>query len=244
MHETEEKQEMKEACETEEAYETEEAHETEEVYATEERQEMEENKKKSGYGFYIVLAAVVLGSFAFRAWWTSTFGGVQVDGSSMEQTLQDGENLLMKFVHDGKGLERGDIIVVNVGGYEEFASSDVQFIIKRLIAVEGDKVKCTDGQISICYAGTTEYVPLVEEYAYYGGMPGKEITDYDFAEYVVQEDEIFFLGDNRFNSCDSRYQEMGGSHLKGRLYKETDVYGVVPEWALEHQELIAKICFR
>ena len=56
--------------------------------------------------------------------------------------------------------------------------------------------------------------------------------------------EIFFLGDNRLNSCDSRYQEYGGSHLKDKLYKATDVYGVVPEWALEHQEILAKIFFR
>ena len=155
----------------------EEIEEIEEIEEMPQKEEEKENNKKSGYIFYVMLAVVVLCSFGFRIWWTKTFGGVQVDGSSMEQTLQDGENLLMEFVHDGKGLERGDIIVVNVGGYEEFASSEIQFIIKRLIAVEGDKVKCTDGQISICYAGTTEYVPLVEEYAYYGGMPGKVITD-------------------------------------------------------------------
>ena len=199
-------------------------------------------EKKSGGLFYIILAAVVLLIVGARVWWNKTFCAVQVDGSSMNQTLQDGEMLLMKYVKDGKGLERGDVIVVDVSGYEETQGSNVHFVIKRLIATEGDKVKCTDGQVSICYAGTQEYVLLEEPYAYYGGYLGMDETNYDFAEYVVGEGEIFFLGDNRLNSCDSRYQERGGSHIT-QLYKATDVYGVVSEWALENRELIEKILF-
>ena len=48
---------------------------------------------------------------------------------------------------------------------------------------------------------------------------------YDFAEYTVGKDEIFFLGDNRCNSLDSRYQE-GFSALSDRLYKEEDVFAI------------------
>lgn len=200
-------------------------------------------KKKRSYGFYIFLAVFAVFMFGFRSWWKSSFGGVQVNGASMNQTLQDGENLLMRYIKDGQGFERGDIIVVSVGDYVEFANTNVDYIIKRLIAIEGDKVKCTDGQISICYAGTQEYVPLEESYAYYDGIVGLDKDDYDFAEYTVGEGEIFFLGDNRHNSCDSRYQERGGSHLNGKLYKATDVYGVVPDWAMEHRETLANIFF-
>ena len=205
----------------------------------------EEPKKRSGYTFYIVLAVIVLAILGFRFWFSSHFGRVEVSGNSMNQTLQDGESLLLEFVKDGEGLERGDVIVVDVTPYD-FSTSQggqVSFLIKRLIAMEGDKVKCTDGQISICYAGTVEYVPLEEPYAYYGGMLGMDQTDYDFAEYTVGEGEIFFLGDNRLNSVDSRYQERGGSHLKNALYKATDVYGVVPGWALEHRTLLNKLLF-
>jgi signal peptidase I len=200
-------------------------------------------KKKSGCGFYIFLAVFAVLVFGFRIWWKNSFGGVQVDGDSMNQTLQDGESLLMRYIKDGQGLERGDVIVVSVGDYAEFANTNVEYIIKRLIAIEGDKVKCTDGQISICYAGTQEYVPLEESYAYYDGIVGLDKDDYDFAEYTVGEGEIFFLGDNRHNSCDSRYQEYGGSHLNGKLYKATDVYGVVPDWAMEHREILANLFF-
>ena len=198
-------------------------------------------EREGGYGIYLILAFLIFLALFFRVWWTSNYGGVVVDGSSMYKTLVDGEKLLMQYVEDGEGIERGDVIVVYVGDYEECGSITGGFLIKRLIAIEGDKVKCNNGQISICYAGTTEYVPLDEPYAYYSHQ---EIYDFQGQEYEVGEGEIFFLGDNRNNSCDSRYKEYNGSHLKGRLYKAADVYGVVPEWAIEHSDVLEKIFFR
>ena len=70
---------------------------------------------------------------------------------------------------------------------------------------------------------------LNEPYAYHK-------WNYDFALYEVGEGEIFFLGDNRTNSYDSRYQE-GNSHLK-TLYKADDIYGVVPDWAIRHKKFL------
>ncbi len=198
-------------------------------------------EREEGYWLYIVLALMLFLALFFRFWWTNNYGGVVVDGSSMYKTLVDGEKLLMRYVEDGEGIERGDVIVVDVGDYEECDGIEGGFLIKRLIAIEGDKVKCTDGQISICYAGTSEYVPLDEPYAYYSNP---NVYDFQDQEYEVGEGEIFFLGDNRNNSCDSRYKEWGGSHLKGKLYKATDVYGVVPEWAIKYSETLEKIFFQ
>ena len=198
-------------------------------------------EREEGYWLYIFFAFMLFLAAFFRVWWTSNYGGVVVDGSSMYKTLVNGEKLLMRYVEDGEGIERGDVIVVYVGDYEECQGITGGYLIKRLIAIEGDKVKCKDGQISICYAGTTNYVPLEEPYAYYSNP-----NSYDFQgqEYVVGEGEIFFLGDNRNNSCDSRYKEWSGSHLSGRLYKATDVYGVVPEWAIKNSEKLEKIFFQ
>lgn len=200
---------------------------------------------RSDYIFYIVMAVLFIAIIGFRIWVSNALGRVEVSGSSMCQTLQDGDRLTMNLVKDGKGLERGDIIVVNVSSYhlKDSQGVSINFLIKRLIAVEGDKVKCTDGQISICYAGTEEYVLLDEPYAYYGGLPGRDKSDYDFKEYTVGEGEIFFLGDNRLNSVDSRYQEWGGSHLNGTLYKATDVEGVVSQWAVDNKDFLDILFF-
>ena len=194
-------------------------------------------ERNSNIWFYSLLAVLVIGMILFRGYWKNNFGGVVVDGASMNQTLQNGDELLMKKLKNTDDLKHGDVIVIDVSGYEEFAGSNTEYIIKRLIAMEGDKVRCTDGQVEICYAGTTEYVVLEETYAYYF----RPMEEYDFAEYLVGEGEIFFLGDNRNNSFDSRYQE-GNSRLD-RLYKEDDVYGVVPQWAIDNRAWLEKIFF-
>lgn len=200
-------------------------------------------EQKSNARFFAVLLAAFIALFCLRAWWTNSYGGVVVDGNSMRETLYDGEQLLMKYVDKNTKAARGDVIVVYVGGYAECASVKGDYLIKRLIAVEGDSVRCKDGKIEICYAGTEDFVPLAEPYAYYGVNDGYK-DEYDFAEYTVGEGEIFFLGDNRSSrgsSVDSRYKEEL-SHLN-KLYKVEDIYGVVPAWAIEHNETLAKIFF-
>lgn len=202
-------------------------------------------EQRSSNRFYLIIMTLILLFVGFRTYWTSNFGGVTVSGDSMKLTLTNREQLLMKYVHDGKGLDYGDVIVVHVEHYPEFSipnanlpeASKTKYLIKRLIAMEGDKVRCEDGQIEIMYKGETEWVQLDEPYAYY---TDKEA--YDFAEYRVGKGRIFFLGDNRNNSQDSRFIE-GYSRLD-TLYKATDVIGVVPEWAIEHREGLAKILFR
>ena len=197
-------------------------------------------EERFSFWLYFVLLFLFVLLIFLRGWWTENFGGVEVDGKSMMNTLQDGDKLLMRYVEDTNELQRGDIIVVYVGDYSECNTVRGGYLIKRLIAMEGDKVKCEDGQIFLCYSGSDDYVELDEPYAYYL----RNSADYDFGEYTVGEGEIFFLGDNRYNSCDSRYNEQSGSHLQGKLYKAEDVFGVVPEWAVKYANTLEKLFFR
>ena len=198
-------------------------------------------ERRSNARFFVTILLCVLFFFGVRVYWTSNFGGVEIDGDSMNYTLLDGEQLLMKYAHNGKDAKRGDVIVVYVGDYTECASVKSGYLIKRLIAIEGDTVKCEDGQVYIQYAGCDGYEKLDEPYAHYRSAYDKQ--SYDFGPYKVGEGEIFFLGDNRNNSVDSRYGVTQGSHLPNRLYKTEDIFGIVPEWAIQNQEILEKIFF-
>ena len=209
----------------------------------------EYKERESSFRFLLVILVLVLALFSFRIYFTHSFGGVVVSGSSMSETLSDKEELLMRRVDENYKAKRGDVIVVYVYDYPEFKyepvpeKSKTRYLIKRLIAVAGDMVRCVDGQVEICYAGTEKFVPLDEPYAYYGANDRYK-DRYDFDTYKVEEGEVFFLGDNRSyegSSVDSRYKE-GLSRIQG-LYKETDIYGVVPDWAMRNQKILSWIFF-
>lgn len=199
-------------------------------------EKFEVKTRKSNYRFFTLLLAFATLILMLNTVWTSLFGGVTVSGDSMKMTLFNGEEYLMKYYREGDELERGDVIVVDVRDYPECRGVD--FLIKRLIAVEGDSLYCRYGQIYIKYAGTDEYVLLEESTAHY--MMNQK--NYHFSEYTVGEGEIFFLGDNRQNSLDSRYKD-DGSHLKDRLYKVEDIYGIVPDWAIENRKTLHYLFF-
>ena len=116
-----------------------------------------------------------------------------VNGRSMENTLHDGDNLWIdKFTYHFKEPERFDIIV--------FPYEDDVYYIKRIIGLPGETVQIlADGTILI------NGKRLVESY-------GKEViaeSGTAAEERTLEEDEYFVLGDNRNDSRDSRWADVG-----------------------------------
>lgn len=158
-----------------------------------------------------VLLVVLIAFTLFNLWFVQNYFVVQVDRNSMNDTLSDKDLLYTQKYFEA---QRGDIIIVDVADYDNMFSKNVKHIIKRLVAVEGDCVKCENGTVYLKRSGG-EYAPVTEPYA-------KGYTD-EFHEFRVGKGEIFFLGDNREDSKDSR--------MVGCL-KYSDIIGVVPEWAV------------
>ncbi len=183
---------------------------------------LNQQKKRSVANCVLAVVCTLLAVFLlFELWFTHAFLAIEVSGESMETTLSDGDIL---YADRFRTPERGDVVIIDVSAYRkkvDLFSGD--YIIKRLIALEGDTVKWVDGAVYLRKAGADDFYSLDEPY-----VDKAFPTDY-FNEVTVGEGGIFFMGDHRNNSTDSR--------AVGCL-KLSDVIGVVPDWAIRFKEEI------
>lgn len=128
-----------------------------------------------------LIAALVAVAVAF----CFLFRIVTVDGESMMNTLQHGDNLIM--ISRFYELERGDVIVINY--------RDDEPLIKRVIGMEGDVIDIDDfGQVYV--NGDALEEPYIRD--------GITSTMGAKMPYVVPQGTLFAMGDNRLESKDSR----------------------------------------
>ena len=115
---------------------------------------------------------------------------VSVDGTSMNNTLSDGDQLIgEKLSVRFKRLKRFDIIYFHPNG-----NTKIEPYIKRIIGLPGDTVRIEDSVVYI------NGMPLQEDYA-----AEPEFKAYNASETIwLGENEYFVLGDNRNHSTDSR----------------------------------------
>lgn len=144
-----------------------------------------------------IIIAVAL-AFCIRTFLVEPY---MVEGSSMYPTLVNHERLVVDklsyFVTDPK---KGEIVVFR------FPKDQTRDFIKRVIAVDGDTVEMQQGKVFV------NGKQLNETYIYHNDPKGKNISDY--RKVVVPKDTIFVLGDNRNNSEDSRFADVGFVPLK------------------------------
>lgn len=106
-----------------------------------------------------------------------------IHGNSMEPTLKNKDMVLIKKYN--LNLKYNDIIVVKKNN---------KVIIKRLVGFPGDTLK-------------------IENYLYVNGKKNDDFYTENKGtvtnEIILNTDEYFVIGDNRQNSIDSRFEEIG-----------------------------------
>ncbi len=134
-----------------------------------------------------IIVAVVL-AFFIRQFLVELY---IVDGPSMRPTLLSEERLVVnKLVYRTRAPEKGEILVF------QYPRNPERDFIKRVIATPGDTIEIQNGDVYV------NGELLHETYIL-------EKTRGSFPKTTVPEGTIFVMGDNRNNSEDSRFADVG-----------------------------------
>jgi signal peptidase I len=130
------------------------------------------------YSVFVLLLALAIRAVVFEP--------VRVDGPSMNYTLENNDYMLVdKLGYAFSPPKRGDVVILFYPNQTE------NTYVKRVIGLPGDTVRIEQGRIYINDELINESYLSVELSGNHDGV------------YIVPEDEIFVMGDNRPISLDS-----------------------------------------
>ncbi|MDI9485786.1 MAG: signal peptidase I [Bacillota bacterium] len=143
-----------------------------------------------------------------------------VEGSSMEPSLYHGQRLLVEKVsYRFREPIRGEVVVFRYPGDQR------RKFIKRIIGLPGDEIAIKNGLLYI------NGLRLDEDYI--NGPTYGTYSAPTFGPVLVPEGHYFVLGDNRRNSDDSRYPDVGFVPRKNLVGRALFIY-----WPLGQAEVL------
>jgi signal peptidase I len=163
-----------------------------------------------------IAVAIFIIVFVFRSY--------QVDGPSMQNTLHNGDKLIIwkvprtwaRITGDPYIPARGDIIVFNESGLAAFGQQNTKQLIKRVIAVPGDHLVINNG-INMVY--NKAHPHGFDPDKTMGYFKGKTIPyTSGNINITLGPNQIFVEGDNRTDSLDARmFGPINAKQIIGQL---------------------------
>ncbi len=137
-------------------------------------------------------------------------------GDSMEVTLSDGDVIIVnKFAYLLRPPKRGDVVVFKQSGNEHD-----YYDIKRVVGLPGETVQIMDGAVYINGELMPEKINCEKML-----IPGLAKD-----RFTLEEEEYFVLGDNRNNSEDSRFANIGTivrEEIVGKAWLRLNEFGFI-----------------
>jgi signal peptidase I len=144
-------------------------------------------------------------------------GRIRIESISMQPTLYEGDLVLVnRFAYQIGEPKRGDVIVFHYP-----IEPEREPYIKRVIGLPGDRITISNEQVIINGS-------LIEE-EYTQAEPSYQ------GEWIVPENELFVLGDNRNRSSDSH--QWGMVPMENVMGRAEVVYYPIQHWQTLHQNV-------
>lgn len=149
------------------------------------------------FGVLVVVAVANVAVFAVQRWVALP---LHVPSGSMEPNLEIGDRILVRRTYDSpeqlsRKLDRGDVLVFRSPRTGE------PLVVKRVIGLPGESIEAHDGQIAIDDNTLLDEKWLPESERKVGSRAADTV---DIERVLLEDDEVYLLGDNRDNSIDSR----------------------------------------